>query len=386
MTTPADQIGVLDESDTLRASAIESGTRFERRARRDRSKRNRWRWIVAVTVVIAAVVAVVVGMTSKGASPKPVPLPPAAPAAAPATIFSPDQLVSDPAVMVNGTHNYLYATGGGIFATPHVPVWVMNGTTTLTKPAEAMPTLPTWSWGWIWAPDVIKAGNHYIMWFTTRDVNRTNPDSVDSQCIGNATSDSPVGPFFPGPAPVICQRWGSIDPRSFTDANGSRWLLWKADTNADKSKVLPTTIWSQRLASDGTTLLGSPTAIAVASQPWEQNLIEAPDMVLAGGKYYLFVSGNASNVPQAGIGYYVCKGVQGPCADTRTKPFLASNAQGKGPSEEALFTQNGVAWLMYTPTATYAPFRFPSLAIARVAFGPKGPFLATFAGKTPGHA
>jgi hypothetical protein len=336
---------------------------------------------VAVAVIV---VAVAVGMTSSGASPKQTALPPPAPANAPATLFSPTQLVSDPALFVDGGHTYMYATGGGNYVTPHVPAWVMNGTATLAQPSEVMPTLPTWSWGWMWAPDVFKAGNHYVMWFTTRDVNRTNPDGVDSQCIGNATSDSALGPFVPGPAPVICQQWGSIDPRSFVDADGSRWLVWKADTNADKSQVLPTKVWSQRLGSDGTTLLGAPIPIAVATQPWEQNLIEAPDMVLSGGKYYLFFSGNASDVPQAAIGYMVCKGIRGPCADTRTKPLLASNAQGQGPSEESLFTQNGITWLLYTPTATYKPFAYPYLAIARVAFGPKGPYLAAVNGKYPG--
>jgi hypothetical protein len=383
MQTRPDQIGSADGNVTGPPFPAEPNTRIARRARQNRTKRRRW--MVGAALVVVAVIAVTVGMTSNGASPKQAALPPPASASAPATIFSQDQLISDPAVMVDGGRDYLYATGGGPFLTPHVPLRVLNGTTTLAQPTDVMPTLPTWSWGWIWAPDVFKVGNQYVMWFTTRDVNRTNPDGVDSQCIGNATSASPLGPFVPGPAPVICQQWGSIDPRSFTDANGSRWLLWKADTNADKSKVLPTKIWAQRLGPDGTTVVGAPVAIAVASQAWEQNLIEAPDMVLSGGKYYLFFSGNASDVPQAGISYQQCKGVQGPCTDARTTPLVASNAQGQGPSEEALFTQNGVTWLMYTPTAVYKPFQFPYLAIARVAFGPKGPYLAQFDGKSPGR-
>jgi Glycosyl hydrolases family 43 len=391
MTIPTDRVGVVDQPVTG-SRPTPPATRVERRADRDRSKRKRRWWIGAVVAVVVGVVAataVVVGVRSKAAPPaappKPLPLPPAASASAPATIFSQGELVSDPTVMVDGGHNYLYGTGGAKYVRPHVPVRVMNGTTTLTQATDAMPTLPTWSWGWIWAPDVAKAGNHYVMWFTTQDIHRTNPDGLDSQCIGNATSDSPLGPFTPGPAPVICQRWGDIDPRTFTDADGSHWLLWKSDTNADHTQVLPTTIWSQRLADNGTTLLGKRIQIAVATQPWEQALIEAPDMVLSGGKYYLFFSGASSAVSWAGIGYETCKGVRGPCTDTRTAPFLASNAQGNGPSEESLFTQNGVTWLMYTPTAIYQPFQYPYLAIARVAFGPTGPYLAAFDGKNPGH-
>jgi beta-xylosidase len=263
----------------------------------------------------------------------------------------------------------------------------MNDTTTLPSPTDTMPKLPSWSWGWIWAPDVVKiSDHHYVMWFSSEDVHRTNPDGVDSQCIGNATSDSPLGPFTPGAAPVICQKWGSIDPRSFTTTNGTRYMIWKSDTNADHSQVTPTTIWSQRLGPTGTTLLGKPAQIAQATQPWEQGLIEAPDLVQSGTKYYLFFSGASSEQSWAGIGYQTCKGPLGPCTDARTTPFLTGNSQGQGPSEESLFTRNGVTWLMYTPTAIYHPFQYPYLAVARVAFGPQGPYLAQFDGEMPGKA
>jgi hypothetical protein len=163
-------------------------------------------------------------------------------------------------------------------------------------------------------------------------------------------------------------------------------MIWKSDTNADHSQVIPTTIWSQRLGPTGSTLLGKPTQIAQATQPWEQGLIEAPDLVQSGTKYYLFFSGASSEQSWAGIGYQTCKGPLGPCTDARTTPFLTGNSQGQGPSEESLFTRNGVTWLMYTPTAIYHPFQYPYLAVARVAFGPQGPYLAQFDGAMPGKA
>ncbi|HEX4220626.1 MAG TPA: glycoside hydrolase family 43 protein [Acidimicrobiales bacterium] len=368
------------------ASSKSTGTK--RRAGQQQPGRKR-RWVAAVVLVAAIVVTVVVVQSQPGAPPPAarvarVALPPPASATAPATIFSQDQWVSDPAVLIDGHRTYLYTTGLGKFVAPHIPVRVMNGTTTLAQPTDAMPTLPSWSWGWLWAPDVMKVSSHrYVMWFSSEDVNRTNPDGVYSECIGNATSDNPLGPFVPAAAPVICQQWGSIDPRIFTAADGKHWILWKADNNADHAQVIPTTIWSQRLGPTGTTLLGQPKQIAAATQPWEQGLIEAPDLVRTGNKYYLFFSGNSSNQPTAGIGYQTCKGVQGPCTDTRTTPLLTGNAQGQGPSEESLFTRNGVTWLLYTPTAIYQPYQYPYMAVARVAFGPHGPYLAQFDGKTP---
>jgi hypothetical protein len=65
---------------------------------------------------------------------------------------------------------------------------------------------------------------------------------------------------------------------------------------------------------------------------------------------------------------------------------VASNSQGQGPSEESLFTRKGVTWLLYTPTAIYEQFQYPYTAVARVVFGPKGPYLAQFAGAMPGRA
>lgn len=392
MTTPVSQVDVVGDTLPESEPVAPPTSRAARRAQRDRFKRKRW-W--RITVMAAVVVAVGVASTiavlraqpqqlaAKAAkATKPV-LPRAASVSAPATIYSPDQFVSDPVVMVDGQQTYMYGTGNpnGV---PHVPVRVMNDTTTLPQPTDVMPSLPTWSWGWIWAPDIFKVSDqHYVMWFTTRDVNVSNPDGVNSECIGNATSASPLGPFTPSSAPAICQPWGSIDPRSFTAADGSLWMIWKSDTNADRSDVIPTTIWSQRLAPDGTTLVGEPTQIAQATQPWEQNLIEAPDLVQSGDKYYLFFSGSTSESPQAGIGSEECAGVQGPCTDTQTAPFLASNAQGQGPTEESLFTRKGVTWLLYTPTAIYQPYQYPYLAVARVVFGPNGPYVAQFDGANP---
>jgi hypothetical protein len=363
-------------------------TRTKRRSGPQRARRRRRRLAGVVVVVVAIAVTITVVVRSQPTGPAPaarVALPPPASTTTPATIYSPDQWVSDPAVLVEGPRTYLYTTGLGKFVAPHIPVRVMNGTTTLAQPTDAMPTLPSWSWGWLWAPAVVKvSSHHYVMWFSTEDVHRTNPDGVYSECIGNATSDSPLGPFIPAAAPVVCQQWGSIDPRIFTAANGARWMIWKADNNADHTQVIPTTIWSQRLGPTGTTLLGQPTQIAVATQPWEQGLIEAPDLVQSGNKYYLFFSGNSSNQPKAGIGYQTCNGPQGPCTDTRTTPFVTANAQGQGPSEESLFTRNGVTWLLYTPTAIYQPYQYPYMAVARVVFGRKGPYLAQFDGKIPG--
>ncbi len=172
--------------------------------------------------------------------------------------------------------------------------------------------------------------------------------------------------------PALCQwsDFGDIDPRTFVDGD-QEYLLWKSDDNAGEdpptSTFQPTKLWSQKLAPDGTTLEGSPTELLVRNKSWEVPLVEAPDMIKRGGRYYLFFSGSASWFPQGGIGVAFCKSPSGPCRDVYKGPWLGSSLLGSGPDEETLFEQNGATWLLYAPQAVYHPLSYPVLGVSRVA-------------------
>jgi hypothetical protein len=336
--------------------------------------------LVAAVLVVAGAAAVGVGGVPATAAT----LPPAAPASAPAGLVIRHSF-SSPYVLVDGSENYLYTGGTGPHHLPLVPVRPFRNLEDLpTTPTDAMPTAPAGSWGWIWTVDVQKVATGYAMWFTTEYTARLNPEGVANQCLGTATSTSPTGPFTPSPGPVICQTWGSIDPRVVTAPGGQRYLIWKADLNADRQATVPTTIWEQPLAADGVTLEGSPHRIATATQKWEGALAESPDMVKLGGTYYLFFSGNSSSGPNNAVGMMRCAGIRGPCTDSRSTPFVTSNSQGVGPGEESLFQEHGDTWLLYSPNAAFGTYFFRPLAVARVAAGPHGPYLAAFAGAVPG--
>jgi hypothetical protein len=80
-------------------------------------------------------------------------------------------------------------------------------------------------------------------------------------CIGTATSGSPLGPFRPtGGGPLVCNagEGGDIDPSSFVDADGTRYLLYKNDGNAVGQAP---SLWLQRVSADGLTPVGSRTAL-----------------------------------------------------------------------------------------------------------------------------
>jgi Glycosyl hydrolases family 43 len=318
--------------------------------------------------------------TTSTTTPVPVSVPPP-PAttnpSAPALVLPQGQDQGDPFILDTGSQYYLYASQGSPSG-PNVPVQSGAAVGNWGPVTDALPQLPAWAGvGFTWAPDVHRFGSSYVLYFTAA-VNGANPAT---ECIGDATGSTPAGPFVAQPNPFICQTGdgGSIDPRVFTDADGSEWMVWKSDQNTGGSPV-PTVIWTQRLSSDGLTLIGSPTQIFTPDEPWQGTIVEAPDLVLVGGKYWLFYSANWFDQPAYGIGAASCAGPQGPCQDLSTQPLVSSNLQGIGPGEESVFVGRNGIWMLYNPWRSLAPTQLTPprpVAIVSLGFGPSGPYLGT---------
>jgi beta-xylosidase len=330
-------------------------------------------------LLVAALV--LAGCTTSGeaATPRST-LPKAADPARPATVITPGQDAPNPFALRVGTTTYLYSSQMEWYG-DNIQVRTGPDLRHLGPPTDAMPKLPAWVWpGFTWAPDVRRVGGQYVMWFTAGTL-RSRPDAPrPTECIGVATSASPTGPFVGvGSKPVICQyeRWGSIDPRTFVDADGTRWLHWKSDDNAETEGTTHASIYAQRLAADGMTLLGRPTRILEADQAWEGRIVEAPQLVRARDRYWLFYSGNWFNQPGYGIGVAECSGPAGPCRKRLRAPWLGSNAQGAGPGESSLFRDAAGWWILYGPWAVDFQASTPRpVAVAPVDFGPDGPYLS----------
>ncbi len=185
--------------------------------------------------------------------------------------------------------------------------------------------------------------------------------------------------YLDATAPLVCQlaHLGSIDPRTFVDPAGRLWLLWKSDDNANTAGTTHSTIWVQQLTPDGLQLLGQPTALLTANQPWEGRIVESPDMVFVAGHYWLFFSGNWFNSPAYSIGVSECASPTGPCS-TSSGPWMSSNAEGAGPGEESLFYDGKRWWMLYAPFAANLASTNPRpAAIARLLFGADGPVVVS---------
>lgn len=218
---------------------------------------------------------------------------------------------------------------------------------------DAMPVLPRWAdRGWTWAPEVMKLGDRFLLFFTARE------KASGRQCTGVATSAEPLGPFTSeADEPLVCQRelGGTIDASPFLDADGKLYLYYKADANAVGK---PTEIFVQPMTADGLGLTGAPVALLDNDQPWEAHVIESPTMVRRGGDYVLFYSANHfgweshQRLSPYAMGYAVCEGPAGPCKDAPANPILysyADRAAGclSGPGHQAVFEARGRQFIVF---------------------------------------
>ncbi|MDN3495312.1 glycoside hydrolase family 43 protein [Planococcus sp. APC 4015] len=211
---------------------------------------------------------------------------------------------------------------------------------------DALPDLPGWaSAGRTWAPDVsAQPGGGYIMYFVAAHT------ASDRQCIGVATASVVTGPYEAQEGePLICtlDEGGAIDPATFTDDDGSRYLLWKNDGNCC---ALDTWVQLTPLAADGLSLAGPSTKLFKQTEEWEGNLVEAPVMVKRDGRYVVFYSANDYGGDQYAVGVASADALAGPY-EKQPEPFLSSPAtDGRyiGPGgQDVLPTDDGDVMLFH---------------------------------------
>lgn len=231
-------------------------------------------------------------------------------------------------IEVNGTY-YAFATNNG---KSNVPRAVSHDFLSWEPTAgDALPKIPAWSGGGVWAPDVVQLDDgSFLMYFAASSL-----QDQSKHCIGTATSKQVTGPYEPMDQPFACPlaQGGAIDPAGFRDADGSRWVVYKIDANSlggggmcgngDFSHGTPIML-QQVSPNDGTTTVGNPQPILDHSY-WDGPVIEAPSIFRTGdGTYFLFFSSNCYNGPYYDVSYATSiSGVWGPYQKS-TKPLLVT--------------------------------------------------------------
>jgi arabinan endo-1,5-alpha-L-arabinosidase len=233
-----------------------------------------------------------------------------------------DQDFPDPDVLKVGDTYYAYATQKPgpnqnlqAATSKDLKTWQVLDT-------DPLPELPAWATtGRTWAPDVSKAGAGYVMYFSAHSID------PDVQCIGVARGTSPAGPFTNvGSKPLVCpaDAGGAIDPASFVDADGTRYLLWKNDGNCCGKD---TWLHLQKTSPDGLSLAGPPVKLVKQDQTWEGNLVEAPTLVRHGSQYTLLYSANDYAGEKYTTGYATAPKLTGPYQKA-AQPLLSTSGSG----------------------------------------------------------
>jgi beta-xylosidase len=252
----------------------------------------------------------------------------------------------DPFILKVEETYYAYSTNSN---SRNVPVATSTDLINWQLGRDVLPALPRWvdiSNPNVWAPEVLRVDNQYLLYYTARD--RTS----NRQCIGLAVSETPEGPFRDrSDTPFICQadEGGSIDASPFRAENGKLYLYWKNDGNCC---MMPTFIYGQMLSPDGRSLVGEAVQLIRNDQPWHGPVVEAPTMWQHEDRYYLFYSGNVFAGERYAVGYAVCETPLGPCEDAEENPILASVMEGDplvvGPGHQTILADSsGDTWLVY---------------------------------------
>jgi arabinan endo-1,5-alpha-L-arabinosidase len=154
---------------------------------------------------------------------------------------------------------------------------------------DALPVKPAWAQTQnFWAPHVERHDGRYLMYYSAQP---TVSDDEHGLCLAVAVGDRPEGPFTDMGHPLQCGRtFVNIDPFAYDDpATGRRLLYWGSGFGPIKV---------QELAADRMSFApGSQPVDLVRVDPRDvpanyQRLVEGAWVILRGGWYYLFYSGD----------------------------------------------------------------------------------------------
>src|SRR5262249_55479655 len=96
-----------------------------------------------------------------------------------------------------------------------------------------------------------------------------------------------------------------------------------------------------KLGADFKSFDGDAHAIVGVDHAWEGRTVEAPSMAEAGGKFYVFYSGNRFDTGNYAEGWAVCDAPIGPCTKPANNILLQSHDAIAGPGGGEVFIAPG---------------------------------------------
>lgn len=260
-------------------------------------------------------------------------------------VFEP--VLADPSVLKVGDFFYAYGTednwgneGGHklvpIVKSTNLVDWELVGT--------AFPSKPSWkNDGGIWAPDVVKVGDEFFMYYSYSTWGDPNPG------IGLAIASKPEGPFIDQGKFFLSQEIGvtnSIDA-FYIEEEGKKYLFWGSFHG----------IYGIELSEDGKSINGEKFQIG-------HNHLEATYIHKKDGKFYYFGSeGSCCDGANStyGIRVAVSDNIRGPYLDKNGNDIksgnfgeiiLSGNTEafgfaGPGHNGHIMTDDKGQDWMLY---------------------------------------
>jgi arabinan endo-1,5-alpha-L-arabinosidase len=256
--------------------------------------------------------------------------------------------VHDPSTFVKcGDEYWFFFTGSGVGSahSRDMKAWTLGPAVFDAAPAWVAGTVPLNRNAHFWAPDVIRVGERYLLYYSVSSFGK-NTSAI--ALATNPTLDPAAANFKWTDAGVVLESkrtddFNAIDPALFRDDDGRLWMAFGSFWSGIKLVELdPAT--GKRLAPD------SPLhALAHAEQ------IEAAFLHRHGGRYYLFVNHglccrNLSSTYNIRVGR--ADAITGPYLDREGRPLmngggtLVLGTEGPfiGPGHAGIFAEGGREW------------------------------------------
>lgn len=240
--------------------------------------------------------------------------------------------IADPFVLLDNGAYYAYGThspnGIEVYKSYDLRTWMLQGLA-LYKDN----TVPKHKF---WAPEVLKRGDTYYMYFSGEEK------------LWIATAKSPLGPFVQAnPDPLL--QHGSIDGSPFVDDDGQVYFFFVYFHEGNEIRVakMADNLLSLRLETMQT--------CCRTSQDWEMDPLfpnacvnEGPSVVKHKGLYYLTYSGNDYRSKRYGVGVALSDNLLTGWQKVAWNPILQQGFGYQGTGHHGLFhDKKGNLWMMF---------------------------------------
>ncbi|HEX8241525.1 MAG TPA: glycoside hydrolase family 43 protein [Allosphingosinicella sp.] len=267
----------------------------------------------------------------------------------------------DPAVLrAKDGYYYVYATQterGGRWI--NLQVARSRDLVTWQHLGDALPAKPGWASRTqdFWAPHVAEHGGLYYLYYSAKP-DEALTDDKKGLCLAVATSVRPQGPFTDMGRPLQCgPGFVNIDPMAYDDpATGKRLLYWGSGFEPIKVRELA----PDRLSFAA----GSEPIDLIRADPRSdyRKLVEGAWVVLRGGYYYLFYSGD--NCCGKGVHYAVMvarsRSATGPF-ELQPGTLIQKSSKWIGPGHNSVIDdERGESWIVYHAVDSARPRTKPA--------------------------